>query len=162
MPAAGYLSDKLGRRPLIITAGIITALFGWPYFWLLGTKDHTLIIAAVAIGFAIITPLSFAVEGSFFSEMFGANVRFSGVALGQQLGSILGGSIVPFYATYMLAQTGGDAWPIGLFCAVMGGCMATAAFLARETRVASLNPGAAAPPAGRESQELARPAPASI
>jgi MFS transporter, MHS family, shikimate and dehydroshikimate transport protein len=162
VPAAGYLSDKFGRRPLIIAAGIFTALFGWPYFWLLGTKDHTVIIAAVAFGFAIITPLSFAVEGSFFSEMFGANVRFSGVALGQQLGSILGGTIVPLFATYMLAKTGGDAWPIGAFCAVMGGCMAAAAFIAKETRGSSLSTDAVVAPVDGADQELTRSIPVAI
>jgi MHS family shikimate/dehydroshikimate transporter-like MFS transporter len=162
VPAAGYLSDKFGRRPLVIAAGLCTALFGWPYFWLLGTKDHTLIIAAVAFGFAIITPLSFAVEGSFFSEMFGANVRFSGVALGQQIGSILGGTIVPFFATYMLAKTGGDAWPIGVFCAVMGTCMATAALMAKETRGASLSSSATTASDDGVRRELVQPTSVAI
>ena len=119
-------------------AVLCTAAFGWPYFLMLGTKDPYVIVGAVTFGFAVITALSFSIEAAFFSEMFKTNVRFSGMAIGQQLGAVVSGFTVPLFATYSLALTGGDPWTIGVFCVAMGVAMAFAGFMAQETRGASL------------------------
>jgi MFS transporter, MHS family, shikimate and dehydroshikimate transport protein len=152
VPAIGYLSDRVGRRPLIITAALCTALFSWPYFQILESRNPILITGAIVFGFAGITALCFSVEAAFFSEMFGARTRFSGVAIGQQIGSVFAGTIIPIYSPLVLAQTGGDPWPIAVFSTVMGCAMAVAVYLARETRGDSL-----APMTAREGARVALP-----
>jgi MFS family permease len=143
VPAIGYLSDKVGRRPLIMAAALCTAFFSWPYFQILESRDPFWITGAIMFGFAGITALTFSVEAAFFSEMFGARTRFSGVAIGQQIGSVFAGTIIPIYAPLVLARTGGDTWPIAAFSTIMGCAMAVAVYLARETRGDSLAPAPA-------------------
>ena len=46
---------------------------------------------------------------AFFSEMFSAELRYSGASLGYQLGALLGGAIAPLVSVALLEATGGTA-----------------------------------------------------
>ena len=47
-------------------------------------------------------------QAAFFSELFSTRVRFSGVSIGYQIGSVLGGGLAPLVATALLAAGGGN------------------------------------------------------
>ena len=49
----------------------------------------------------------FATQPAFFSELFGTNVRYSGVSLGYQLTAVFAGGLAPFVATALLVWAGG-------------------------------------------------------
>ena len=64
-------------------------------------------ILAMAIPGAMLQPMSLAVSGSFYPERFDdPRLRLSGVSLGRQLGTILGGGIMPMVAASLLALGG--------------------------------------------------------
>jgi MFS transporter, MHS family, shikimate and dehydroshikimate transport protein len=134
VPIIGRVSDRIGRRPVLLAGGVLLAVTGWPYFALIKTKDTILITVAMVWGVAVVIPLSFGVTSAFFAEMFETNIRLSGFAVGQQIGIMAGGFVVPMFATYVLAKTNGETWPISLFCAGMGGVMIVATLLAKQTR----------------------------
>lgn len=54
IPLGGWLSDRVGRRPLMIGGGIATALFALPFWLLVGTKSLPVISMAVSLAFAVI------------------------------------------------------------------------------------------------------------
>jgi hypothetical protein len=71
-------------------------------------------------------------QASFFSELFGTRVRYSGASLGYQLASVIAGGLSPLIATALLQRTGAS-WPIALFVVGMAVVTTVSVFLATET-----------------------------
>jgi MFS transporter, MHS family, shikimate and dehydroshikimate transport protein len=133
MPLVGALSDRIGRKPLLYLAGIALAVYAWPYFWLLQTKDPLLVTLAIIVAWGFITPLTYATESAFFAELFETRVRFSGVNAGQQISGILSAGLLPVLSAAALKWTGGDPWPIAAMVVVMAVIILVATALAPET-----------------------------
>ena len=70
-------------------------------------------------------------QAAYFSELFGASVRYSGASLGYQLASVLSGGLAPFIATALLAWFGSDA--VAAYMVVLSAVTVVAAYLAPET-----------------------------
>jgi MFS transporter, MHS family, shikimate and dehydroshikimate transport protein len=86
------------------------------------------IILALIFGHAAM----YAIQASFFSELFSTRIRYSGASLGYQLASILAGGISPVVATGLLRQTG-SSWPIALFVIIMAVVSTVSVYWASET-----------------------------
>jgi hypothetical protein len=71
-------------------------------------------------------------QASFFSELFGTRVRYSGASLGYQLASVIAGGLSPLIATNLLKRTGAS-WPIALFVVGMAAVTTVSVLLAAET-----------------------------
>ena len=100
----GALSDKLGRRPVYMYGAIACGVLAFPFFWMLGTKDPTMIALAIVIPVTLGHAAMYGPQASFLSEMFSARVRYSGASLGYQMASIFAGGLSPLMATYLLAR----------------------------------------------------------
>jgi len=123
-PLYGALSDRIGRRPIYLAGSLIGALVTFPFFWALETRVVILIFLAFFLIINISHDLNDAVESSFFSEQFGTRVRYTGAALGHQLGAAITG-FTPLIAG-ALSVAGG--WPlvaayVTLACLVSAGCV---------------------------------------
>ncbi|HWK63209.1 MAG TPA: MFS transporter [Eoetvoesiella sp.] len=134
-PLFGCLSDKIGRKPLVFGSYALSALYVlFIFFPLLATANHAVILIAMAIPGAILQPMSLAVTGSFYPEQFNdAKLRLSGVSVGRQFGTILGGGLMPMIATALLAFGGGAlTWAVAYFVLI---CIVacSAVFSTRET-----------------------------
>lgn len=139
-PFFGHLSDRIGRKPLLIAASALAAVYvAFLFFPMLATGNTLLVILAMGIPGAILQPMSLAVSGSFYPELFdNARLRLSGVSLGRQFGTILGGGLMPMIATTLLAVGGGSlVWAIAYFCLI---CLLAcgAVIYSRETAKAAL------------------------
>ncbi|HVQ13536.1 MAG TPA: hypothetical protein VMS40_08095, partial [Vicinamibacterales bacterium] len=88
---------------------------------------------------ALLQPMSLAVSGSFYPELFDdPRLRLSGVSLGRQLGTILGGGLMPIIASSLLAASGGALrWVLAYF-AVICGLAVGAVLSAHETAPAAV------------------------
>jgi MFS family permease len=120
-PLFGSLSDRIGRRPLIAGAHLCSALYVvFLFFPLLATAEPAIVVLAMAIPGALLQPPSIAVTGSFYPELFDdPKLRLSGVSLGRQFGTILGGGLMPMIAASLLALAGGElTWVLGYFALV--------------------------------------------
>jgi metabolite-proton symporter len=108
IPAFGALSDVLGRRPVYLAGAAAVALLAFPFFWLIDTRTVGLIWLAIALGL-IAHAAMYGPQASFFSELFGTRVRYSGASLGYQLASVFAGGLSPLIATALLKESGARA-----------------------------------------------------
>ena len=135
MPMFGTISDPHWPPPASRRCtSAVRALCTPGTLPLLATRNPAIVVLAMAVPGAILQPMSLAVTGSFYPELFDdPKLRLSGVSLGRQFGTILGGGLMPMIATSLLAMSGGKlSWVIGYFVLVC--LMAVAAVLStRET-----------------------------
>ena len=109
IPLFGHLCDVYGRRALYFAGVAFTVLFAFPLFWLLDFKTPEIVILTVVVALNLGHGLMFAPESTYFPELFGANVRYSGASLGFQVSAAIGGGFAPLAATALAAFTGGTA-----------------------------------------------------
>ena len=134
----GRLSDRIGRRPVFMLGALIGIVFAFPIFWILDTNSLVGLYLVTAVVYSVGVGAMYAVESSFFSELFGTRVRYSGVSAAAQLPAILVGAW-PFAATAMLVATDGNPWPVSVTTIVLVGLGLVCAYVAPETRHADLN-----------------------
>ncbi|WPU11156.1 MFS transporter [Pseudarthrobacter oxydans] len=132
MPLFGALSDRIGRRPVVLMGAVIMVAMAFPFFWLVGTGSSLAIIIACTITIAGAHSMVFAPLSAWFSELFGAGVRYSGVSVGFQMGSLIAGAPTPLLATYLLSINGGAYWPVALMVIVAGLVTLVSALIARD------------------------------
>ncbi|TAL98723.1 MAG: MFS transporter [Paraburkholderia sp.] len=105
LPAFGKLSDVVGRKPVIIGGIVAEALLAFPLFWLLDTREfpfallgYLLMMTAFAANYGPIA--------TFLAELFGTEVRYSGLSVSYMLSGLLGSAATPIVTTALLSATG--------------------------------------------------------
>ena len=118
IPLMGLLSDKVGRQKMYTLSVVLLGLFIVPWFLLLDTGTGWGIMLATIVAFGILWAPVTAVLGTLCSEIFSANVRYTGITLGYQLGAALAGGTAPLIATGLLAKYDGDWRPVAIYLGI--------------------------------------------
>lgn len=105
IPFAGYLSDKVGRKPVLFTGALAMFLFAYPLFLLLGQATIVTTIIAQAI-FALIASFCYAAIPATLVEMFATDIRYSAMSLPYNLANTIFGGTAPLMATFLITMTG--------------------------------------------------------
>jgi MFS transporter, MHS family, shikimate and dehydroshikimate transport protein len=138
MPFAGWLSDRVGRKPIYLAGTIFSILFAFPLFWLLETRDPTIVLMTFVVGISGAQGIVFALHASFMPELFGAKVRYTGISLGFQIGAAIGGGLTPLAAAATTGWGGGATWPVSLMLLILGIITLVAVLQTSETSKRSL------------------------
>jgi len=105
IPATGLLCDRLGRKPVYLAGLALMAVFAFPFFWLVNTREPMLIYLALAIAYGIGVKVILATSGAYLAEIFDVCSRSTGVTLARTISDPLAG-LTPLIATALLASTG--------------------------------------------------------
>jgi MHS family shikimate/dehydroshikimate transporter-like MFS transporter len=111
VPLFGALSDRVGRRPVFAAGTVVVAVMAFPLFAMITSGSTPLLFLGVFVIMALGHPLMYGPQAALFSEMFPAEVRYTGASLGYQVGGMLGG-LVPLVASAMLIRYDNASWPM--------------------------------------------------
>ena len=129
----GWLSDKVGRKTMFYASCLFSALFAFPLFSLLATRDPTIIILTIVAAISFGQLVMFGVGAPWYSELFSAKLRYSGASLGFQVGAAISGGLSPLIAVSLMAWANGATWPVSVFLIVCAAITAIATYAAPET-----------------------------
>ncbi|QIV86640.1 MFS transporter [Glutamicibacter mishrai] len=131
-PLFGMLADKIGRKPVFIYGALGSAAIMPFYLRSMESSNALLQFTLSVLVFSCAYAAANAVWPSFYAEMFSSQVRFSGLAIGTQLGFLMAG-----FAPSIVAALGGleaNGWvQISLFTAAIAVISSLSALTARET-----------------------------
>ncbi|MDR5815050.1 MFS transporter [Caballeronia sp. LZ033] len=122
IPLFGRLSDRVGRARIYFWGSLATGLSAFLGFWLMKNSGGNTMIAwlAVVIPLGVVYASIYGPEAALFSELFDANVRYSGISFVYQFSGIFASGISPIIATWLLQRNGGDPWMIAGYCLAAG------------------------------------------
>src|SRR5713101_3347386 len=134
----GWLSDLIGRKPVILGGMLLAAVTYYPLYSWLGTvtqPDNINYPVAILIIFILVSYVGmvYGPVGAFLAEFFPGRIRYTSVSVPYHIGNGWGGGLVPFItAAGFQSGTLGNAliYPI----AVPAVCFVLALFLMPETR----------------------------
>ena len=118
VPLFGRLSDRFGRRRVYGAGIVLTALFAFPYFALLDTREPFIVGVAIVVSL-ILHDIQYGPQAALIAESFDADIRYTGAGLGYQLASVVAGGPAPLIAAALLAQYG-NSTAIALY--IIGCC----------------------------------------
>ncbi|WP_082492137.1 MFS transporter [Leifsonia sp. Root4] len=114
---AGNISDKIGRRNTYIIGWSVFLCTVFLLFPLVNTGNVWLVFIGLAL-FTIGNGLTYGQQAAYFTELFPASIRYSGVSITYAIGAILGGAFAPLISTW-LVQTTGSATSVAFYIAGM-------------------------------------------
>ncbi|YCK79977.1 MHS family MFS transporter (plasmid) [Arthrobacter sp. D3-18] len=142
------LSDRIGRKPVFLAGAIGQILWAFPFFALINTAT----LWGIIIALCVMQLFSYAMYGpvaAMLAELFGTRVRYTGISIAYQVGSILGAGFAPLIATGIFAATGStvliSAYIIGISAVSL-----VAVLLMKETSKGALHDVPSSDPATAE------------
>jgi len=139
----GWLSDQIGRKPVILGGMLLAAITYYPLYLWLGTvtqPGHINYPIAIFIIFILVcyVGMVYGPVGAFLAEYFPGRIRYTSVSVPYHIGNGWGGGLVPFITSSAFAATGSVGYALIYPIAVPAVCFVLALFLMPETRKISI------------------------
>ncbi len=107
----GWLSDRFGRRPLMLIPRIALAIVIWPAFWLLTTRSSAATLYIAVIALSALTGIGAPANLVAVSELLPSRVRATGLSIAYAIGVSLFGGTTQFVIAYLIGATGDPTSP---------------------------------------------------
>ena len=138
IPGFAILSDRVGRKPVMLTGAIAGMVLIFPIFTLISSGSKLALFGGLALANPVIHAMMGGPISAWLGEKFAADIRYSGMAVTFQIGSTISAGFAPLIATWLLMRGGGsDPTMVGLFfiglCAVSAVAFLTAPESYRKT-----------------------------
>jgi len=139
----GWLSDQIGRKPVILGGMLFAAITYYPLYLWLGTVTQPGNInypIAIFIIFILVcyVGMVYGPVGAFLAEYFPGRIRYTSVSVPYHIGYGWGGGLAPFITSSAFAATGSVGYALIYPIAVPAVCFVLALFLMPETRKISI------------------------
>ncbi|MEV0238835.1 MFS transporter [Streptomyces sp. NPDC050674] len=139
LPTASALSDRVGRRPVVLAGAVASAALAFPVLALVDSGSPGLLILALALGHGVAQSTMYGPLGALLTEMFGTRVRYTGASLGYQGATLIGAGFSPLIAGSLLASFGGGSIPVSLLLCAGAAITAVTVWRLRETHTDALD-----------------------
>jgi MHS family proline/betaine transporter-like MFS transporter len=110
MVAMGWVSDRVGRRPVMLGATLLAIVASWPLFWLMHSANPAIVLLG-QLGFVLSVGTFCGCQPTVMVEAVPAKVRCTAIALGYNVTLGLVGGLSPLIATWLVERTGNDYSP---------------------------------------------------
>ena len=128
-PLTGSLSDRIGRKPVLLALCVGSAALPITMFSLMAGSTHALFGAVVL---AMLAGAVSAVGAVATAEQFPGEGRITGLALGATMATAVFGGLTPLAAQWLVERTGWATAP-GIMIAVVALCVLPVMLMLRET-----------------------------
>jgi len=111
LPVMGALSDRVGRRPLLLTFTVLMIATAWPVLhWMVGAPSFGHLLAA-ELWLSFLYASYNGAMVVYLAEIMPAEVRAAGFSLAYSLATALFGSFTPAVSSYLIHASGDKAMP---------------------------------------------------
>src|SRR5262249_54295234 len=139
----GWLSDKIGRKPIILGGMALASLTYYPLYMALGNYANpgnvnfwmSVLIVIILVNYVGMT---YGPIGAFLAEFFPGRIRYTSVSVPYHIGNGWGGGLVPIVTTSMFLSTGSVGWALVYPIVVPAVMFLIAIFVMPETRKHSI------------------------
>ncbi|MDA3625247.1 MFS transporter [Saccharopolyspora sp. WRP15-2] len=135
---AARLSDRFGRKPVMLVGMLAGAVLAYPIVLLLQTGTLWGFAIGLFLANGIVQGVIFGPFGAFVAELFPTRMRYTGASLAYQTASTLGAGFTPVIASGLVLAAGGDLWLIALVWALSFLISAACVLATREGRTVDL------------------------
>jgi MFS transporter, MHS family, shikimate and dehydroshikimate transport protein len=109
----GVVADRIGQRRVLYGGLIGMVVWAFPMFWLIGSGQIWALFLAVGVGGALVGA-TFSTQATLFADFFEPRVRYTGMSLGFQIGTVVGGGFGPLIANALTGAVGGT-WIVSVY-----------------------------------------------
>jgi MFS family permease len=134
VPLFGWVSDKVGRKPVYMGGALISGLSIFPFFSMLQTGELVWIYAGLFLVSSIAKTMMTSAQSPWLAEMFPSRVRYTGFSLAREVTSPISGGIAPMIAVALLAAGHGSPRYVAWYVVGLGVITAFSVFMGPETR----------------------------
>ncbi|QGZ56938.1 shikimate transporter [Paraburkholderia acidiphila] len=129
IPCFAWLADRLGLRRIYLIGAFIGLLSAVPFFLALEARATVWIVIFSVMLANVAHDMVVSVQQPLFTELFGAEYRYSGAGVGYQFASVVGGGFTPFIAVALVGVGGGSWHLVAAYLAI--GCLISLIVAAR-------------------------------
>lgn len=138
----GHLSDRFGRRPIYLIGALGIMAVAFPFFFMLQSGNTWAILSAYVLSTSVAIGALEGAQPAYMSELFEADVRYSGLGVGREIASVLGAGLAPMLATGLLDHYR-SPWPVAAYLFGLGLSIVIALMFTPETLPRHLRAGGA-------------------
>jgi len=111
LPTGGAISDKIGRRPMLILITVAAIVTAYPAMQWLVSEPSTARLLIVELWFSMFFGVYNGAMIPHLAEIMPPEIRTSGFSLAFSLATAIFGGFTPFVCTYLIHETGNRAMP---------------------------------------------------
>ena len=111
IPIAGAISDRIGRKPLLLAAALLSVVAPYPVFLLLNNTPSEPAVFGMLIALGALCGVFAGISPAMMSELFPTTLRTTGVSVSFGLSTAIFGGFAPFISTWLISVTGSQMAP---------------------------------------------------